>query len=80
MPTSQRSKIKKILPVVNQCANDSIVNNAVHVKEIIENDAEECGISIDGAWQFKRGYSSHNGVVTAIKRNHLGQMSKDYIM
>ncbi len=39
-------------------------NNAVHVKEVIDNDAGECGISIDGTWQ-KRGYSSHNGVVTA---------------
>jgi hypothetical protein len=37
----------------------------MHVKEIIENDAGECGISMDSTWQ-KRGYSSHNGVVTAI--------------
>ena len=50
---------------MKQCANDSMVNNAVHVKEVIDNDAGECGISIDGTWQ-KRGYSSHNGVVTAI--------------
>ncbi len=65
--TSQKSKIKKLLPVVKQCANDSMVNNAVHVKEIIENDAGECGISTDGAWQ-KRGYSPHNGVVTQLNR------------
>ena len=50
---------------MKQYVNDSMVNNAMHVKEIIENDAGECGISIDGTWQ-KRGYSSHNGVVTAI--------------
>ena len=56
---------KKLLPVVKQCANDSMVNNAVKVKEIVESDAGECGISIDGTRQ-KRGYSSHNGVVTAI--------------
>ena len=56
---------KKLLPAVKQCANDSMVNNAMHVREIIENDAGECGISIDGTWE-KRGYSSHNGVVTAI--------------
>jgi hypothetical protein len=42
-----------------------MVNNVVHVKEVIDNDVGECGISIDGTWQ-KRGYSSHNGVVTAI--------------
>ena len=74
MPATARranfSKIqnKKALSdrVVKQCANDSMVNNAVHVKEIIENDAEECGISTDGTWQ-KRGYSSHNGVI-----NHYG--------
>ena len=71
MPTPPRranfTKIqnKKLLPVVKQCASDSMVNNAMHVKEIIENDAGECGISIDGTWQ-KRGYSSHNGVVMAI--------------
>ena len=56
---------KKLLPVVKQCVNDSMVYNAMHIKEIVENDAGECGISIDGTWQ-KRGYSSHNGVVTAI--------------
>ena len=56
---------KKLLPVVKQCANDSMVNNAVLVKDIIKNMVGECGISIDGTWQ-KRGYSSHNGVVTAI--------------
>ena len=50
---------KKLLPVAKQCANDSMVNNAMHVKEIVENDAGECGIFIDGTWQ-KRGYSSHN--------------------
>lgn len=42
------------------CATDSIMHNAMHVKEFIDNDAGECGISIDGTWQ-KRGYSSHNG-------------------
>ena len=56
---------KKLLPVVKQSANDSMVNNAMHIKEIVENDAGECGISIDGTLQ-KHGYSLHNGVVTAI--------------
>ena len=56
---------KKILLVVKQCANDSIVNNAMQVKEVIENDAGECGISTDVTWQ-KHGYSFHPGVVTAI--------------
>ena len=54
---------KKLLPVVKQCANDSMLNNAMDVKQM--NDSEECGISIDGTWQ-KRGHASHNGVVTAI--------------
>ena len=57
---------KKILPIVKQCANDSMVGNALKVREICNSDTAECGISIDGTWQ-KRGYSSHNGVaVTAI--------------
>ena len=71
MPASPRranfTKIqtKKLLRVVNHCANNSMVNNAMRVKEIVENDAGECGISVDGTWQ-KHGYSPHNGVVTAI--------------
>ena len=28
---------------MKQCANDSMVNNALRVKEIIESDAGECG-------------------------------------
>jgi hypothetical protein len=54
---------KKLLSVVKQCANDSMLNNAIDVKQM--NDSEECGISIDGTWQ-KRGHASHNGVVTSI--------------
>ena len=42
-----------------------MVNNAMQGKEVIENDAGECGISTDGTWQ-KRGYSFHTGVATAI--------------
>ena len=37
----------------------------MYVREIIKNDAGECGISMDSTWQ-KHGYLSHNGVVTAI--------------
>ena len=55
---------RKLLPVVKECANDSMVNNAMHVREIIKNNAGESGISIDSTWQ-KHGYLSHN-VVTAI--------------
>ena len=50
---------------MKQCANDSMVNNAMYVREIIKNDAGECGISIDSTWQ-KHSYLSHNDVVTAI--------------
>ena len=56
---------KKLLPVVKQCADDSMLTTAIKVKEAVKNESGECGISIDGTWQ-KRGYSSHNGVVTAI--------------
>ncbi len=56
---------EKLLPIVKQCANDSMLTNAMKVREICESDTGECGVSIDGTWQ-KRGYSSHNGVVTAI--------------
>ena len=56
---------KKLLPVVKQLANDSMINNAMNVKETCGNDRGECGISLDGSWQ-RRGHVSHNGVVTAI--------------
>ena len=55
----------KLLPAVQQLANDSMVSNAMNVKEVCANDMGECGISLDGSWQ-KRGHTSHNGVVTAI--------------
>ena len=45
VPTSQIQN-RKLLPVVKQCANDSMVNNAMYVREIIKNDAGESGISI----------------------------------
>ena len=35
------------------------------VKEACNNEAGECGISLDGTWQT-RGHVSHNGVVTPI--------------
>ena len=56
---------KKILPVVKQLASDSMVSNAMSVREQNGNDGGECGVSIDGTWQ-KRGHASHNGVVTVI--------------
>ena len=56
---------KKLLPVVKQVANDSMMNNAMNVKDSCGNDKGECGISLDGTWQ-RRGHVSHNGVVTAI--------------
>ena len=56
---------KKILPVVKQLATDSMVGNAMDVREQNANDAGECGVSINGTWQ-KRGHASHNGVVTVI--------------
>lgn len=56
---------EKVLPVVKQLASDSMVNNALKVRDEHANDNGECGISIDGTWQ-KRGHTSHNGVVTVI--------------
>ena len=67
-PTRQNfTKIqnKKLLPVVKQLANDSMMNTAMNVREACANDKGECGISLDGTWQ-RRGHVSHNGVVTAI--------------
>ena len=61
-PTSRNfMKIQnnKLLP------NDSMLTNAMNVKDVCGNDMGECGISLDGSWQ-KRGHASHNGVVTAI--------------
>ena len=56
---------EKLLPVVKQLASDSMVNNAMEVREQNANDAGECGISINGTWQ-KRGHASHNHIVTVI--------------
>ena len=42
-----------------------MVNNAYKIRDVSGNDDRECRVSIDGTWQ-KRGYSSHNGVVTVI--------------
>ena len=67
-PTSRNfTKIqnKKLLPVVKQLATDSMVNNAMAVKEACNNEAGERGIFLDGTWQ-RRGHVSHNGVITAI--------------
>ena len=58
-----RIQNEKLLPTVEQLANDSMVDSAFKVKE--NANEEECGISIDGTWQ-KRGHASHNGVVTVI--------------
>ena len=55
----------KLLPVVKQLANDSMLSNSMKVREQLENDDGQCGISLDGTWQ-KRGHASHNGIVTAI--------------
>lgn len=71
MPTpparSSFTKIQneKVLPVVKQLATDSMVNNALKVRDENANDDGECGISIDGTWQ-KKGHTSHNGAVTVI--------------
>jgi hypothetical protein len=56
---------EKVLPVVKRLATDSMLNNAYKIRDESANDDRECGVSIDGTWQ-KRGYSSHNGVVTVI--------------
>ena len=67
-PTRQnftKTQDKKLLPVVKQLANDSMVTNAMNVIEACGNDRAECGISIDGTWE-RCGHVSHNGVVTAI--------------
>ena len=59
-PTSRNfTKIqnKKLLPVVKQLATDSMVNNAMAVKEAYNNEAGECGISLDGTWRRRRHVS-----------------------
>ena len=63
---------------MKQCGNDSMLNNAMKVREICESDTGECGVSIDSTWQ-KRGYSSHNGVVTAISLHTNALMSKSFL-
>ena len=42
---------EKLLPVVKDLANDSLVNNAYKIRDESGNDNGECGVSIDGIWQ-----------------------------
>ena len=50
---------KKLLPIVKQLAKDSMVTNSMEVRELVRNDADECGISLDGTWQKERRRLSH---------------------
>ena len=65
MPPPQTSRNFTKLQYQKQLVNDSMVNNAMTVKQACHNEPAECGISLDGTWQ-RRGNVSHNGVVTAI--------------
>ena len=42
---------RKIPPVVKQLASDSMVSNAMSVRQQNANDGGECGVSIDDTWQ-----------------------------
>lgn len=53
-----RIQNKKLWPVIQQHANDSMTTSAFEVREICGNDDGGCGISLDG--------TSLNSVVTAI--------------
>ena len=57
-----------------KAADQSMRNVAKEVRNIttkfaIDNDIIDCHIGIDGSWQ-KRGYSSLNGVITAVARDN----------
>ena len=60
-----KSRMKRFCQLLKKMANDSMVNNAYKIRDVSRNNDRECRVSIDGTWQ-KRGYSSHNGVVTVI--------------
>ena len=62
----------KLLPVYKECAesNQKMAAEEVHdIKGIDIAKPVNCQISVDGSWQ-KRGYSSLNGVVTAIAHDN----------
>lgn len=55
--------IKALLNVVQPLANEAMRLAAHRVRGL--HDSGECGVSVDGSWH-RRGYSSLNGVVTAL--------------
>lgn len=54
---------KQLLKVVEPLAKETMKVAAHRLR--IKNDSQECGVSVDGSWQ-RRGYSSLNGVVSAL--------------
>lgn len=62
-PSAYNNHTKALLPVVKKLANETMITAAFRVRKM--KDTSECGATIDGTWQ-KRGYSSLNGVVTAL--------------
>lgn len=62
VPNSYSSTVKIISSVVCTLAEEVMQSAAIEVKRKV---GLECGVSGDGSWQ-RRGFSSHNGVVTVI--------------
>lgn len=67
-PSAYNEHTKTLLTVVKRLATETMLTAAYRVRVkngISEGGVSECGVSIDGSWQ-RRGYTSLNGVVTAV--------------
>ncbi|GFU94654.1 uncharacterized protein TNCV_732901 [Trichonephila clavipes] len=65
---NQEAKLLKVVQVVQEVAEESMIKAATEIVEKQQNlssDIVKCGISVDGTWQ-RRGYTSMNGCVAAI--------------
>ncbi|GFV68948.1 CCHC-type domain-containing protein [Trichonephila clavipes] len=66
--TAYKNQEEKLLKVVQEVAEESIIKAATEIvekKQNLSSNIVKCGISVDGTWQ-RRGYTSMNGCVAAI--------------
>ncbi|GFS96021.1 hypothetical protein TNCV_4277981 [Trichonephila clavipes] len=66
--TAYKNQEAKLLKVVQEVAEESMVKAATEIVEKQQNLSShivKCGISVDGTW-LRRGYTSMNGCVAAI--------------
>ncbi|GFV17065.1 hypothetical protein TNCV_352451 [Trichonephila clavipes] len=75
----QKIRKQKLLKVVQEVAEESMIKAATEIVEKQQNlssDIVKCGISVDGTWQ-RRGHTSMNGCVAAISVDTLRKQPSD---